>query len=112
MPVNEPRWLISRNALTGTIHRSTLTRHANFAVATSPRRGSNNPAQGIALGTNTLTFFEALKGRDSRYKRNNFALSGLWSFFDSQTEGVALGWIVAASLGRNRKRAGESLITV
>jgi hypothetical protein len=84
---------------------SKLARSAGFDVALSPRRGSNMPAQGTALGTDSPAFFEALRGRDARNERDCFALSGLWIFFCSPTQGVALGWLIAAPLGRNHKCA-------
>ena len=44
----------------------TLARRASFDVAQfvfSPQRGSNKPAQGIALGIEVTLIHEALKGR-------------------------------------------------
>jgi hypothetical protein len=62
------------------------------------------PAQGNALGTDSPMFSEALKGRDNRHERVSFALSGLLFSLCPETQGDALGWLIAAPLGRNRKK--------
>ena len=88
---------------------STTPSQARFHVALSPRRGNNMPAQGNALGQDSPEFIEALKGRNSTHEQGCFALSGLRDLFYSLTQGVALGWHIAAPLGRNHKHTTSKL---
>ena len=60
------------------------------------QRPRNKPAQGNALG-NRITTGKALKGRDNGVVAGCPALSGL-TLSTGQTQGVALGWLVAAPL--------------
>ncbi|MBC7817132.1 MAG: hypothetical protein IAG10_09620, partial [Planctomycetaceae bacterium] len=69
-------------------------------AAFSPQRGS----------TDSPELFEALKGRDNKHQRRGFALSGLWNLFCAATQDVALGWHMAAPLGRNCEGATSKLV--
>src|SRR3990172_12882532 len=69
---------------------STLTRRASFEVA---------------LFDETRVDATALKGRNKHGHVEYCAPSGLHENFDvTPTQGVALGWLIAAPSGRKRKR--------
>ena len=67
------------------------------------QRASNKLAQGNALGIECLRQSGALEGRHLRPRRFDSAPSGLWLGLCSLTQGVALGWRIAAPLGRNHR---------
>ena len=75
-------------------------------VVLSPQRGSNMPAQGNALGHEIPLSAEALKGRNSDLLVDMISpLQGDNSLLQSPTQGDALGWHIAAPLGRNHNGA-------
>ena len=70
-----------------------------------PQRGDNMTAQDNALGGCAIQKPEALKGRNNDRTQTCLALSGLLGMYGAPTQGVALGWLIAAPLGRNRNCA-------
>jgi hypothetical protein len=85
--------------------------HRTCNMAYLPRRGRDKPAQGNALGDVNHHRTLALKGRHKRTRTRNFtdcfALSGLANYARIRSQGVALGWFVAAPSGQIRRTGSK-----
>ena len=78
-------------------------------VVLPPQWGSNKSAQGNALGTNSHEILKPCQGDTRPTVEVVSPLQGLGLFARSATQGVALGWLIAAPLGRNRKSTTSTI---